>query len=80
MTKIIYLKSAVKALEKYDIKIRSRIIESIDKIPQGDVKKMRGEKHPPLYRLRVGKYRIIYHIENESIIIAKIDSRGDIYK
>lgn len=80
MTKIIYLKSAVKALEKYDIKIRSRIIESIDKIPQGDVKKMRGEKHPPLYRLRVGKYRIIYNIENESIIIAKIDSRGDIYK
>ncbi|MHB1395089.1 MAG: type II toxin-antitoxin system RelE family toxin [Clostridia bacterium] len=31
---------------------------------------MQGEKNPPLFRLRVGKYRIIYHIENEDIIIA----------
>lgn len=80
MTKITYLKSAFKSLEKYDEKTRIRIIDSIDKIPQGDVKKLQGEKHPPLYRLRVGKYRIVYHIENENIIIVDIDTRGDIYK
>ena len=55
-------------------------MEAIDKIPQGDIKRLQGEKYPPLYRLRVGKFRIIYHIENEEIIIAKIDTRGDVYK
>lgn len=61
MSNIIYLKTAFKALEKYDIKIRKRIIESIEKIPQGDIKRLQGDKHPPVYRLRVAKYRVIYH-------------------
>ena len=77
---ITYLKNAYKTLIEYDKKIRKRIVESIERIPQGDIKKLQGEKHPPLYRLRIGKYRVIYHIEKNEIIIAKIDTRGDIYK
>ena len=80
MVKIIYLKRAFKTLEDYDLSTRKRIIKGIEKIPQGDIKKLQGEKYPPLYRLRIGKYRIIYHIEDENIIIARIDTRGDIYK
>lgn len=80
MTKIVYLKRAFKSLESHELSTRKRIISSIEKIPQGDIKKLKGEKHPPLYRLRIGKYRVIYHIENEIIIIANIDTRGDIYK
>lgn len=41
MSKIIYLKSAFRSLKKYDIKTRIRLIESIDRIPQGDIKKLR---------------------------------------
>lgn len=80
MSKITYLKRAFKTLESYDLNTRKRIIKGIEKIPQGDIKKLQGEKRPPLYRLRIGKYRIIYNIENEDIVIAKIDTRGDIYK
>ncbi len=80
MRKITYLKSAYKVLTDYEKDTRIRIMEAIDKIPQGDVKRLQGEKYPPVYRLRVGKFRIIYHIENEEIIIAKIDTRGDVYK
>ena len=80
MDKIKYLKSAIKSLENYDKDIRIRIISAIDKIPQGDIKRLKGEKYPPLYRLRVGKYRVIYHIEDGNIIIVKVDSRGYIYK
>ena len=32
------------------------------------------------YRLRAGKYRVIFFIENENIYIVKVDTRGDIYK
>ncbi len=78
---ITYLKNAFKTLTSYDVKTRTRLIKSIDAIPQGDVKKLQGDKYPPVYRLRVGKYRIIYHIEKEEeIIIVKIDTRGDVYK
>lgn len=80
MSNIIYLKRAFKTLEQYNLSTRKRIIKGIEKIPQGDIKKLQGEKYPPLYRLRIGKYRIIYHIEDQDIIIANIDTRGDIYK
>jgi len=80
MSNVIYLKSAFKSLERYDNSTRKRIINAIERIPQGDIKKLKGEKYPPLYRLRVGKYRIIYHIEDDNIVIAEIDTRGDIYK
>lgn len=80
MSKIIYLRKAFKTLEAYDLNTRKRIIRGIEKIPQGDIKKLQGENYPPLYRLRIGKYRIIYNIENEDIVVAKIDTRGDIYK
>ncbi len=44
-----------------------------------DIKKLQGE---PYFRLRVGKWRIIYHREDEIKIISieKIKARGDVYK
>ena len=80
MRKITYLRNVVKTLECYDEILRKRIIDVINKIPLGDVKKLQGKNHPPLYRLRMGKYRIIYHINAEEILIVKIDTRGDVYK
>ncbi|MDI9475312.1 MAG: hypothetical protein ACOX0L_08200 [Natronincolaceae bacterium] len=40
MSRIIYLKSAFKSLEKQDTTTRMRLIEAIDRIPQGDVKRL----------------------------------------
>jgi mRNA interferase RelE/StbE len=80
MRKITYLKNAYKSLAVYYKDTRKRIIDAVEAIPQGDIKKLQGEKYPPLYRLRVGKYRIIYLIEQDEILIAKIDTRGDVYK
>ena len=82
MRKTTYLKSAFKNLEKLDRNNRNRIIDSIDSIPRGDIKKLAGKKYPQLYRLRVGKHRVIYYfdLDKNEIIIAKIDTRGDIYK
>jgi mRNA interferase RelE/StbE len=80
MRKITYLKNAYKSLAIYDKDTRKRILAAIEGIPQGDIKKLQGEKYPPLYRLRVGKYRIVYLIEQDEILIAKIDTRGDVYK
>lgn len=64
-----------------------KIIKALEDIAQNpyhnqqDTKKLQGfDKH---YRLRVGKYRILYEIREGQILIIyayKADSRGDIYK
>jgi mRNA interferase RelE/StbE len=81
MNKVIYSKQAKKSLERYDYQTSMRIINAIDKIPQGDIKRLVGNKVSSLFRLRIGKYRIIYmHEDERTIKIIKIDSRGDVYK
>ncbi len=78
--RIITSKQFDKQLEKYDFKSKQRISKAIDKLPTGDVLKMKGKNTPPLYRLRIGDYRVIFTMEKDLIILLKLDSRGDVYK
>jgi len=41
---------------------------------------MRGRSIQNIYRLRIGKYRILYIWEEDTVKILDIDTRGDIYK
>ena len=81
-----FLKPAVKALRQMDEKTRARMLSAIEGLtlnpPAGDIKPMVGETGK--YRLRVGKYRVIYSYgEDGGIVILYVEdigSRGDIYK
>lgn len=82
-----YEKSAVKYLKSLQPSQRNLILSAIEKLThrpaEGDIKPMNGYKDGR-YRLRVGKYRVIYKYLNEYDIeilcIMDIGSRGDIYK
>lgn len=78
--KILYNKKVKKFIEKQSKEQRVRIYQAINKLPNGDVKRMQSKKE--LYRLRVGEYRFIYEIIHDEIIISVIDAdnRGDIKK
>jgi mRNA interferase RelE/StbE len=84
--KIKYAKIALKALNKYDAPTRQFIREKIKGLtetpPVGDIKPLTSYENQ--YRLRAGKYRILYEyiIQKDLTIlmINKIDSRGGIYK
>ena len=78
--KLTFLKSAEKVLKNYDNTTQISIAQAISKLPNGDIKKLQGKKKLALYRLRAGKYRIIFELAADEIVITKIDSRGDIYK
>ncbi len=78
--KILYSKTFEKKFSKYDRKLQEKIFNAIQNLPDGDVKKLAGNDIPPIYRIRVSKYRILFHMNNEEIKILKVDSRGDIYK
>lgn len=82
-----YSKAAVKAINAMDKATKDRIRVGImgltQKPPKGDIKPMQGYSDDR-YRLRVGKYRIIYkygvEMQIEILHIIDIGSRGDIYK
>lgn len=85
--KIKYSKDALKFLAKVRKSVVRNIREAINGLtvipPEGDIKALQGY-NDGRYRLRVGKYRVIYRydIDNELKILYIIDigSRGDIYK
>jgi len=80
-----YHKHAIKALMKMPREIREKLqkeLEAVAQSPfsyQGDFKQLKGREG---WRLRLGKYRIICHINNEELLILVLDAgtRGDIYK
>lgn len=75
--KIKYSKQAYKYLKRLHKPKRDQIIAAIERIPEGDIKKMRGVDN--LFRLRVSDYRVLFTPEHDIIKIEKIGSRGDIY-
>jgi len=79
--KILYSKTSIKYLQGLEQKLTKKIVEAIDKLPsEGDIKRLKGKKAMNVFRLRCGKHRIIYEMEEEILKILKIDTRGDVYK
>ncbi len=74
-----FSKAAVKAINAMESAEKKRIKAAVDKIPDGDIKPLRGTKGS--YRLRVGDRRVIFsYPEPGVVLIEKIGSRGDVYK
>lgn len=72
-----------KFIESLDARIRARVklklLELREKpYHQTHVKKM-SDRGPNIYRLRLGKIRIIYSLDDGLVEIQDIDFRGNIY-
>lgn len=79
--KFLYSRTNIKYLQTLKKDINNKLIEAIEKLPfEGDIKKLNGKTVKNIFRLRIGKHRIIYSQEKEVIRIIKIDTRGDVYK
>jgi mRNA interferase RelE/StbE len=46
--------------------------------PKGDIVPLAGQQGN--WRLRIGSYRVLYHIENDAIFVTNIVPRGQAYK
>jgi len=75
-----YHKQAEKYILSQSRKTALRIYEAIEQLPLGDVKPLQGSKNHQLSRLRVGMFRVVFHVANGTIFVLRIDTRGDIYK
>ena len=77
--KFLYSRTSIKYLQKLERGVVRKIIEAIEKLPyEGDINKLKGKKTKNIYRVIIGKIRVIYSFEKEVIKIIKIDTRGDV--
>lgn len=72
-----YSKKAVKYINALDKPTKQRIKAGIEKLPAGDIKKLKGIDNG--YRLRVGDLRVLFSMENDYIYIDNILPRGQAY-
>ena len=72
-----YRKKAVKYIKSCDRPTKQRLKQAIEKLPDGDVKKLAGFDVD--YRLRVGDLRVLFSIEDNKIIVNDILPRGQAY-
>jgi mRNA interferase RelE/StbE len=85
MYRILFTKSADKALRKMPRDIAQRIRERLDRIavdPYAQHPNVTRLQSRPGYRLRVGDWRAIYEIEGEELVILvlRVGSRGEVYR
>jgi mRNA interferase RelE/StbE len=76
-----FSKSAAKDYKKLPRDYKGLIDLVLSKLNQGvpvDIKPIAGEEN--IYRIRVGKYRILAIIIEDTVLITKIGPRGDVYK
>jgi mRNA interferase RelE/StbE len=73
--------NALRNLEKLESSLVKRIVKKVEDMIEDpfscDVKKLKGFHN--YYRLRVGDYRVIFELNNSSIIILKVGHRKHIY-
>ena len=88
MYKVYLSKQVKKFIEKQDKNLKQRIKKAFEELeknpyptnPKSDIKKLKASNYS--YRLRIGKFRFKYFIENDILVVTieEADSRGDIYK
>jgi mRNA interferase RelE/StbE len=66
--------------QKELIRIKRKIEALAEDLPDPSITKMKGNNN--FHKIRVGDYRIIYEIHNDTlmILVAKVGYRKDIYK
>jgi len=72
---------AVRDIEDLPSRIQARVLARIEEMSndlKGDVKRLTN--FTPEYRLRIGDYRVLFEIEEETIIIYRIRHRREAYR
>lgn len=81
---LVITEPAEKDLKRLDPPAQQRIMQAIERLTEvpgtGDVKKLKGEGK--LYRLRVGDWRVIFHVDRpaDAIYVLHVRHRRDAYR
>lgn len=79
--KIEFSRNAAKDYKKLPKDYKALIDAALLKLSEGipaDVKPITGENN--VYRIRIGKYRILFTMIEKTLLITRIATRGGVYK
>lgn len=82
MREIEWTGTALDDMAALDKGIARRIKQAVERFADtgvGNVKRLQGID-PPEYRLRVGDYRVRFHLENENIQVLRVRNRREAYR
>ncbi len=72
---------AVRDVERLPSRIQAQVLARIEEMSddlKGDVKRLTN--FTPEYRLRVGDYRVLFEVEEKTIVIYRIRHRREAYR
>lgn len=81
--RVVFTNSAEKDINQFSPSVRLSVLQAvktleINPFPRGNViKKLKGSK-TPLYRLRVGDYRVIFRISDKCVEVFAVIDRKDL--
>ena len=64
--------------ESDNSRIKAALYDLSKEPPEGDIKPLSGQAD--CFRVRVGKYRVLFRYEEDTIFVTNIDPRGQAYK
>lgn len=76
-----FSREAAKQYKKLPKEYKSLVGVALFRLCEGlelDLKPVKGEED--VYRIRVGKYRVLFVKLNETVLVFRISPRGDVYK
>lgn len=84
--RIEFVKSAKKEFERLPQKMKDKVVEALHFLSENPfsellkIKKLKGAED--LFRIRIGSYRLVYHIQEGKlmVIVIKIGHRKDVYR
>jgi len=81
MYNIEWKEHALQNIEKLENSIARRIVKKVEELSENpfskDIKRLKGSND---FRLRVGDYRVIFFIKQDTIQILKVGHRKNIYE
>jgi mRNA interferase RelE/StbE len=82
MYKIVITDRAVRDIEKLDLATKKRIGEKLKAFSANPLQYAKKLINPKIgsYRFRVGTYRIVFDLEEDSLVILRVGHRSSIYK
>jgi len=77
-----WTEAALEDMAALDKGIARRVKQAVERFAEtgaGDVKRLQGIE-PPEYRLRVGAYRVRFHLDDETVYVLRVRNRREAYR
>ena len=82
MREIEWTETALEDMAALDKSIARRVKQAVERFADtgaGNVKRLQGVD-PPEYRLRIGDYRVRFHLDGETVQVLRVRNRREAYR